>query len=460
MTYFRLEIGEDRIEKSMAILSHCPKDKHTLALYHTLRLNTPLSKEKELAQIIHLIPPHLSALKFINFQFVREEYLALFFVEIPPHVNRLSINTNGRYQIKLAQALKKLPDTIIDLDISHWLTYYSFGAVAMFFGSFPKYLKKLKFGQDTHKNLSAQQLRYVFTLLPITLEELHFTFAHVHNPHEVIDFLTALPPNLLKLSLVWSGIFNSPQILCHLPIHISRLDLSDNFVFMSTTEINRLRESLNIHLADIISQPNLFPHINQLIQLFTNIPSHVKELTLDAKSLEHLPDEVLIHLGQSLPHAVKLNLIHEDHLSARCVHLLKSNMGNWVKQSFDVLQEWLPSPLIGLVQSHQNQVTTQEFSEFIPFKNKAESEQKAKTDFLKCYDALYAKDKKGCFGFFRTSQLNRAWSLKEILDHGVNHNNRTRKICLALGWLDPKGQLLQPLPECLLVDHKTQSPST
>lgn len=73
----------------------------------------------------------------------------------------------------------------------------------------------------------------------------------------------------------------------------------------------------------------------------------------------------------------------------------------------------------------------------------------AKTQFMEKHSELYRQAKSGFFGFFRKTKINPNWSLKDIIEHGMAHDNRTRQTCIALGWLTKDGSLSNDAPEVI-----------
>lgn len=70
----------------------------------------------------------------------------------------------------------------------------------------------------------------------------------------------------------------------------------------------------------------------------------------------------------------------------------------------------------------------------------------AKIEFLARHKQLFQESKLGFFGCFRNTNLNPKWTLKEIIEHGMAHNNRTRQVCIEKGWLTKSGNLHENAP--------------
>jgi hypothetical protein len=67
--------------------------------------------------------------------------------------------------------------------------------------------------------------------------------------------------------------------------------------------------------------------------------------------------------------------------------------------------------------------------------------QVAKKKFLTKHSQLFTEAKLGFFGMFRNTRLNPAWDLKTIIKHGMAYPNRTRLVCIQMGWLTKLGKL-------------------
>ncbi|KTD04005.1 Ras family GTPase [Legionella geestiana] len=76
-----------------------------------------------------------------------------------------------------------------------------------------------------------------------------------------------------------------------------------------------------------------------------------------------------------------------------------------------------------------------------------------KTQFKQAYEAKLESDRGklcGLFRFFAKSRIEDRldnMSLSDILRHAKSANNRSRAVCVALGWLTPQGHLASSLPE-------------
>ena len=73
--------------------------------------------------------------------------------------------------------------------------------------------------------------------------------------------------------------------------------------------------------------------------------------------------------------------------------------------------------------------------------------KEAKDSFTIRHDELFKEAKSGFFGFFRNTKLNPDWSLKEIIEHGMAYDNRTRQVCVEMGWLNKTGDLSENAPD-------------
>lgn len=73
--------------------------------------------------------------------------------------------------------------------------------------------------------------------------------------------------------------------------------------------------------------------------------------------------------------------------------------------------------------------------------------KETKDSFTIRHAELFKEAKSGFFGFFRNTKLNPGWSLKEIIEHGMAHDNRTRQVCVEMGWLTKTGGLSENAPD-------------
>lgn len=72
--------------------------------------------------------------------------------------------------------------------------------------------------------------------------------------------------------------------------------------------------------------------------------------------------------------------------------------------------------------------------------------ESCKEDFFKHYNE---RKKTDYFGGLRNYNLPDGADLEKILSHAQEKNNRTRSICIKLGWLDDSGQLHKQAPKCV-----------
>lgn len=67
--------------------------------------------------------------------------------------------------------------------------------------------------------------------------------------------------------------------------------------------------------------------------------------------------------------------------------------------------------------------------------------EEARALFFICHEEEFKRAKSGWFGFFRKTEVKPNMTLQELLEHAQKHNNRSRYICVALGWMDEHGAL-------------------
>jgi hypothetical protein len=66
--------------------------------------------------------------------------------------------------------------------------------------------------------------------------------------------------------------------------------------------------------------------------------------------------------------------------------------------------------------------------------------------FFNAHSRQLKNDKDSYFGIFarlRSSKVDAGWKLDDIYAQAQTGSNRTRKICVSLGWMHPDGQLTQ-----------------
>jgi len=77
-------------------------------------------------------------------------------------------------------------------------------------------------------------------------------------------------------------------------------------------------------------------------------------------------------------------------------------------------------------------------------------EEYANSVYKKMFHAAHkqkvANDKTGCFSFFYScfikTEVKEDWDIEKILDHAIKNKNRSRDICVSLGWMDIHGNLI------------------
>ncbi|KTD51117.1 hypothetical protein [Legionella quateirensis] len=78
--------------------------------------------------------------------------------------------------------------------------------------------------------------------------------------------------------------------------------------------------------------------------------------------------------------------------------------------------------------------------------------ESARALFFKSHREAFKKSQSGCFGFFRRTEVRSNMTLTEIIEHAQKHDNRSRKVCVALGWMDKNGALNEVARELIQID--------
>ena len=82
-------------------------------------------------------------------------------------------------------------------------------------------------------------------------------------------------------------------------------------------------------------------------------------------------------------------------------------------------------------------------------KNQDLSEEDAVKQFFENHKNLLMNESKFGQSLFKKTEIQENWNLKEILEHATNSDNRSRKVCVALGWLDKEGQIPETAPQVI-----------
>lgn len=88
--------------------------------------------------------------------------------------------------------------------------------------------------------------------------------------------------------------------------------------------------------------------------------------------------------------------------------------------------------------------------------HQALTEEQAQEIFRKYHNKLLKSESTFGQSFFRRTEAKYNWSLAEILQHAKSFNNRSRAVCVKLGWLDNDAQLSENAPSVV----KTHWPNT
>lgn len=75
------------------------------------------------------------------------------------------------------------------------------------------------------------------------------------------------------------------------------------------------------------------------------------------------------------------------------------------------------------------------------------TEMQAKECFLKAHSEVLSHDKASIFGSFKQTNVRENANLKDILEHAMKENNRSRLVCIELGWLNKNGDITDDAPD-------------
>jgi hypothetical protein len=127
-------------------------------------------------------------------------------------------------------------------------------------------------------------------------------------------------------------------------------------------------------------------------------------------------------------------------------------IGILIRKKLITAEEWEEKPILNSMPKKTETVSEPKSSEEALLQKVAQIKEKLqvmkpvddpKEKFILEHKRLFAEDKKGVFAWFRTTKLTdyNDWSLKDILQHAKDHNNRSRQACVKLGWMNSDGTL-------------------
>lgn len=79
----------------------------------------------------------------------------------------------------------------------------------------------------------------------------------------------------------------------------------------------------------------------------------------------------------------------------------------------------------------------------------AKAVNNAVNEFFKNYKKLLTAESKFGQSIFRKTYVRKVWGLREILEHAMQSNNRSRRVCVTLGWLDKEGKIPNSAPQII-----------
>jgi hypothetical protein len=116
--------------------------------------------------------------------------------------------------------------------------------------------------------------------------------------------------------------------------------------------------------------------------------------------------------------------------------------------------------------ANQSQIVIKEHIKGIRSAEKDLSEIELKRQFTKKHKALFKRQKSQLGGWYRNSMyfnkdekdLVYPDTLREILAHAKAYNNRSRQVCIQLGWLNKNGELNDESPEVIKEQYSGNIP--
>jgi hypothetical protein len=127
-----------------------------------------------------------------------------------------------------------------------------------------------------------------------------------------------------------------------------------------------------------------------------------------------------------------------------------------VTQDTVLVSQKKDSPMISTTEDFK--VKLQEIRQSSSMQHQELTEDEAKGRFLAAHRKMFSDAKAGCSGFFRKIRVTDNMSLKDILEHAMKSNNRSREVCINLGWLDKKGAIKQDAPTVIKTQLTEKSP--
>ncbi|MFC3909874.1 hypothetical protein ACFORL_12415 [Legionella dresdenensis] len=134
----------------------------------------------------------------------------------------------------------------------------------------------------------------------------------------------------------------------------------------------------------------------------------------------------------SLKTIIEHGMAHDNRTRKACFNL------GWLSKKGN-LAESAPTEIKKLFDSTSRLNHSDEQDSFEQLRNK----------FLSMHFDTLFKEKSGFFSRWKNTEVKPDWDLKQIIKHGMTHDNRTRAICVEMGWLSKKGELLETVPDKL-----------
>ena len=230
-----------------------------------------------------------------------------------------------------------------------------------------------------------------------------------------------------------------------------KLDVNYHTSFKETFG-KKLCDSLG-GVDDLINFFNALPQQQQidLKPAFIEKISALIENAEQVSKLSPLPIDMQQEIEQQLREQNKLPLLGTKTLEKdRESHDQAMSATNAPLQSAPVNSATHVRSAVNGIKSAQSSFSKEQLKRNPPAAEDGETEKALKQKFINAHTALFNKQKSEFGACLRNSiYFNRALkkldytknSLENILAHAVNNNNRSRQVCINLGWLDKNGNL-------------------
>ncbi|MFC3909131.1 hypothetical protein ACFORL_08590 [Legionella dresdenensis] len=350
---------------------------------------------------------------------------------------------------QIAQFKEEIKQADGELDLTKFVKVCSVAELAELYNEIPVRVKIVKYSLDY---VNSTRLK------PIIRESLKYLPQHVIGLHN-------------KGVSIIDGSEEGVQFCRAIPSSIKNLILEEYFYDLNKpVDSNNIVEAFKAitSIESLILKPTLIESLNGYEKLiFDNIPANVKQLKLDGFWFLSADGQTLTNIFSGLRCTQltihELNAIDSEinietimHNSRVMLQSLKTSMVKGLVLSEITKWGQLGNSLDGTVFKRRNRERVDQILTYVPksiveidYKddniklNRPMSENnRLKRIFLANHKQQLKEDKQGCFGFFRNTNVRKLMPFEDIIKHAQNHNNRSRQICIKLGWMDNTGNLV------------------